>query len=137
MQRGLALCTTGGMKNCIPLAAALCACLALSCMRDPAQETSRAGSAAPGSASIIKEMAVTERGYSPARLEVEGGKPFILRVTRKTADTCGAALLVDGDPVEHLLPEGRAVDVRVTPPKSGELAFTCGMHMMHGVLVAR
>jgi len=85
----------------------------------------------------VKEIAVTERGYEPNRVEVEGGIPVVLRFTRKTADSCGEAVIVQGDPVTHMLPVNRAVDVKVTPPKSGELAFACGMGMMHGVLVVR
>ena len=92
-------------------------------------------SAAPGTA--VKMVEVTDRGFEPARIEVEAGKPVTLRFTRKTAQTCGEAVLIDGDPVEHRLPQNKSVDVQVTAPRSGELAFVCGMHMMRGVLVAR
>ena len=84
----------------------------------------------------VVEIAVTDRGFEPARLEVRGGQPLTLRFTRKTAAACGEAVLIDGDPVEHRLPKDLPVDVHVTPPKSGTLAFQCGMHMMNGTLVA-
>ena len=85
----------------------------------------------------VKEIAVTAKGYEPQRIDVEGGKPVVLRFTRTTTDTCGEAVIVAGDPVAHMLPVNRPVDVKVTPPKSGELAFACGMGMMHGMLVVR
>ena len=80
---------------------------------------------------------MTAKGYEPQRIDVEGGKPVVLRFTRTTTDTCGEAVIVAGDPVAHMLPVNRPVDVKVTPPKSGELAFACGMGMMHGTLVVR
>ena len=85
----------------------------------------------------IKELAVTEKGYEPARIEVEGGKPMVLRITRKTTEMCGEAVIVAGDPVSHMLPLNRPVDLQLTPPKTGELTFACGMGMMHGALVVR
>jgi plastocyanin domain-containing protein len=85
----------------------------------------------------IREIAVTDRGYEPSRLDVAAGKPLVLRVTRKSPGSCGEALLVEGDPVEHKLPLNTPMDIKVAPPKAGELAFTCGMKMMRGVLVAR
>jgi Cu+-exporting ATPase len=91
----------------------------------------------PTSGAPVRTVDVTERGYEPARLEVEGGKPLTLRFMRKTTQTCGEAVLIDGDPVAHMLPVNRPVDVQVTAPRTGELAFVCGMHMMRGVLVAR
>ena len=85
----------------------------------------------------VKELSVTDKGYEPARIEVEGGKPMILRITRKSADHCGEAVVIAGDPVSHMLPLNRPVDLPVTPPKTGELTFACGMGMMHGALVVR
>ena len=108
--------------------AALCA-LPLACKSEPPRPAPATGP--------VREVSVTDRGYEPARLEVEGGKPLTLRFTRKTKDACGEAVVIQGDPVQHMLPYQRSLDVTVTPPKSGELAFACGMGMMHGVLVAK
>ena len=83
----------------------------------------------------VKELSVTDRGYEPSRIDVLGGQPVVLRVTRNSRDTCGEVLVIQG--VRHVLPFGRTIEVRVTPPLSGELAFSCGMGMMHGTLVAR
>jgi len=84
----------------------------------------------------VKEVAVTEKGYEPSRVEVEGGRPTLLRFTRKTSDTCGEALVVEGDPTRYMLPVGKPIDVRVTPPKTGSIRFACGMDMMRGTIVA-
>jgi Cu+-exporting ATPase len=105
------------------------------CKADPPPPATAAPAASTGVA--VKEIAVTEKGYQPNRVEVEAGKPVVLRFTRRTTDTCGEAVVVQGDPVSHMLPVNRPVDIKVTAPKSGELTFACGMDMMHGVLHVR
>jgi plastocyanin domain-containing protein len=57
-------------------------------------------------------------------------------VFTRTADSeCISQLKApDGKLVD--LPKGKAVDVAVTVPASGELGFACGMDMFHGSIVA-
>jgi plastocyanin domain-containing protein len=85
----------------------------------------------------VREIAVTKDGYEPARVVVPAGKPAILRFTRKADPSCGDAVEVQGDPVKHALPLDVPVDVKVTAPASGELAFACPMHMFQGTVVVR
>jgi Cu+-exporting ATPase len=112
----------------------LSASLALAACKPPAPAATAARTA---DGLPLKEIAVTEHGFDPNRVDVDAGRPVVLRFTRKTPDTCGEAVKIAGDPVTHMLPVNRPVDVKVTAPKAGELAFACGMEMMHGVLVAR
>jgi len=120
------------------LAAALCLAACRPESATSAAAASPTAAAATTAAGLpIKELAVTEKGYEPARIEVEGGKPMVLRITRKTTDQCGESVIIAGDPVSHLLPLNRPVDLPITPPKTGELTFACGMGMMHGALVVR
>ena len=37
--------------------------------------------------------------------------------------------------MRHMLPLGRAVDIKVTAPPSGEIAFACPMNMIRGAVV--
>jgi plastocyanin domain-containing protein len=84
----------------------------------------------------VKEIAVTSKGFEPARVEVAPGKPVILRFTRKVAETCADAVDVQNDPVRHMLPLDTPVDVKVVAPASGQLAFACPMQgMIHGAMV--
>jgi plastocyanin domain-containing protein len=80
------------------------------------------------------EVAVTSKGFEPARIEVAPGQKVVLRITRKVADTCADAVEVQGDPVRHMLPLGAAVEVRATAPAAGELAFACPMKMIRGAI---
>jgi plastocyanin domain-containing protein len=78
---------------------------------------------------------VTEKGFEPDRVQAAAGQQVTLRFTRKVAQTCADAVEVQGDPVRHMLPLNAPVDVKVTAPKSGELAFACPMNMYRGAIV--
>jgi plastocyanin domain-containing protein len=99
--------------------------LALSC-KQQAQRPSQSG---------VAEITVTDKGFEPDRIQAASGKPLTLRFTRKAAQTCADAVEVQGDPVRHMLPLNVPVDVKVSPPKSGELAFACPMNMYRGAIV--
>lgn len=108
------------------------AALLISCKAQQAPPASPSAAAGPQ----VKEIAVTAKGFEPSRVEVAPGMPVILRFTRKVADTCADAVDVQGDPVRHMLPLDTPVDVKVTAPASGQLAFACPMQgMIHGAVV--
>jgi plastocyanin domain-containing protein len=102
--------------------------LALSCKQHP---QAPAQSGAPG----VIEIAVTEKGFEPDRVKAVASQPITLRFFRKVAQTCADAVEVQGDPVKHMLPLNVPIDVKVTPPASGELAFACPMNMYRGAIV--
>lgn len=108
-------------------AALLVLLLAASCR----QEAQPATQSAPG----IHEITVTEKGFEPDTIKVSAGEKVTLRFTRKAAQTCADAVEVQGDPVKHVLPLNAPVDVKVTAPPSGELAFACPMNMYRGSIV--
>ena len=83
----------------------------------------------------VYEISVTHQGFEPSRIEARPGEAVTLRITRKVDPTCGDAVDVQGDPVRHLLPLNAPVDVRVTAPASGQIAFACPMKMYTGAIV--
>lgn len=87
------------------------------------------------SASGVAEITVTDKGFEPDRIQATAGQPLTLRFTRKAAQTCADAVEVQNDPVRHMLPLNVPVDVKVTPPASGQLAFACPMNMYRGAIV--
>lgn len=91
-------------------------------------------SATPISSGTV-DVKVTAKGFEPDRISVAPGKPITLRFTRTVAETCADAVNVQGDPVKHLLPLNAPVDVKVTPPASGQIAFACPMNMYRGAIV--
>lgn len=83
----------------------------------------------------VREVTITAKGFEPDRVEAPAGKALVLRFTRKVAETCADAVDVQGDPVRHMLPLDTPIDVKVTAPASGQLAFACPMKMYRGAIV--
>jgi plastocyanin domain-containing protein len=76
-----------------------------------------------------------EKGYHPDRIAGKPGEKIVLSVTRTTDAECLAQLKTpDGTVVD--LPRGKSTDVAIVVPNSGEAAFTCGMGMYKGTVVA-
>jgi plastocyanin domain-containing protein len=85
----------------------------------------------------VYDVSVTKNGFEPARIEVPPGREVVLRFTRKVAQTCADSVLVQGDPVKHMLPQDKPVEVRLTSPATGQLGFACGMDMYRGAVVVK
>jgi plastocyanin domain-containing protein len=83
----------------------------------------------------VYAVSVTEKGFEPGRVEVPPDKDVVLRFTRKVKDTCADSVVVQGDPVKHMLPLDKPIDVPLRSPKSGEVRFACGMDMYRGSVV--
>jgi plastocyanin domain-containing protein len=72
-------------------------------------------------------------GYKPSRIEARPGESLILVFTRTAEGECLSQIKVaDGEVKE--LPMNQPVEIPVTAPKSGEIAFACGMDMFSGVI---
>jgi plastocyanin domain-containing protein len=84
--------------------------------------------------SKVVAITVTEKGFEPDHVEAAASQPLTLRFTRKVEQTCADAVEVQGDPVRHMLPLDKAVDVKVKVPASGEIAFACPMDMYRGAI---
>jgi plastocyanin domain-containing protein len=112
----------------ISLTILLCAACQKSGNSPPAAQAGPTGSAK------VVAIAVTEKGFEPDHVEAAPSQALVLRFTRKTDPTCADAVEVQGDPVRHALPLDKPVDVKVTAPKSGELAFACPMDMYRGAI---
>jgi plastocyanin domain-containing protein len=80
------------------------------------------------------EMQVTEDGFVPARIKANKGEKLRLVITRKTDRTCAKEIVIKEAGVNTPLPLEKTVTVEVTPKKSGELKYACGMDMITGVI---
>ncbi len=96
-----------------------------------------AGCASQGARSGRIEMAVTEKGFEPANVQVKQGQPVTLVVTRKTDATCATELVVADYGIRRALPLNQPVEVTFTPDKAGEIRYACGMDMIAGKIVVR
>ena len=97
------------------------------------------GEATPPLAASSTSLAITVdgSGYHPTSANAASGKPVHLVFTRTSNDGCGQKLVFPALGIRKDLPLNEAVAVDVTMPASGQLAFTCGMNMYRGSIVAQ
>lgn len=82
-------------------------------------------------------IAVGARGYTPSEVEAAAGAPVRLVFTRTSDEGCGQQLVFPDLDIRRDLPLGEPVAVDLTMPATGRVAFTCGMAMYEGAVVAR
>jgi len=101
---------------------------------DVAPGAARQTDAVPAGAFRIR---VTQRGYEPARLEVPANEGVQLAFTSDSAPNCGAEVVFASLGIRRKLPSGETVIVQIPAAAAGEIAFSCGMGMYRGLIVAR
>jgi RND family efflux transporter MFP subunit len=83
------------------------------------------------------KVIVNEQGYEPATVTLRAGTPARITFVRTTDKTCGTEVAFPTLNIKRALPLNEPVVIEFTPAKSGEIAFACGMHMLHGTVVTR
>ena len=83
------------------------------------------------------KVEVGRKGYSPNRLQAKAGEVLVLDLVR-TADTaCGEYVTVYNTPVKKQLPLNETVSLALRMPAEGDVVFSCGMDMMHGMITVQ
>ncbi|HEY0253612.1 MAG TPA: cupredoxin domain-containing protein [Kofleriaceae bacterium] len=100
----------------------------------PAVATQTAGTVENGVRKIPVEA--NNDGYKPDKIIGKPGEKLDLVFTRTSEADC-ISQLVTPDKQTVALPLNKPVDVNITVPASGQLAFACGMDMFHGSIVAQ
>ncbi len=83
------------------------------------------------------EVAVTDAGFVPAKIDVKKGERVQLVVTRKTDATCAKAIVIKDQKVNADLPLNKAVTVDVKTDKAGNIHFSCPMDMITGEITVK
>lgn len=91
---------------------------------------------APADGRTEVHIKVDAVGYHPEEAHAPAGKPARLILTRTTDEGCGQELVIPSLKIKRELPLNQPVSIDITMPASGKLAFTCGMDMMKGFVVA-
>lgn len=78
-----------------------------------------------------------EGGYTPDVISIPQGKPTRITFIRKDPSSCLEEVVVHDFRIRKFLPLNQKVTVEITPRKTGEFAFACGMNMFHGKIVVR
>lgn len=76
-------------------------------------------------------------GYSPEVISIPKGKMTKINFLRTDPTDCLSEVVLGDFKIKKELPLNQKVTVEVTPQKSGEFIFTCGMNMYHGKIVVR
>jgi cobalt-zinc-cadmium efflux system membrane fusion protein len=83
------------------------------------------------------KITVNEQGYEPAKVTLRAGVPARLTFLRTTDKTCGTEVVFPSLNIKRALPLNEAVVIAFTPANSGDIAFACGMNMLHGSIVVQ
>ncbi len=76
------------------------------------------------------EISVTEKGFIPNKIDVTTEHPVILKITRKTDDTCSTSVQIPSHKIKKELPLNKTVEIKLGQLDKGEIRFGCGMNMM-------
>jgi plastocyanin domain-containing protein len=90
----------------------------------------------PSDGRAVFSVEVGGDGYHPGEISAPPSTPIRLVFTRTTDEGCGQELVIPSLDVHRDLPLNEQVAVDLVTPASGRLAFTCGMGMYQGAVVA-
>lgn len=97
----------------------------------------RSSAAASADGGGRQEITVTVRGgYDPATIRVKAGQPVRLVFDRQETAGCSEELVFPDFGLRRFLPAHEKTNIDITPPAAGTYAFTCGMSMLHGKVIA-
>ena len=82
-------------------------------------------------------MIVNEQGYEPATITLRAGAPARITFLRTADKTCGTEVVFPSLNIKRALPLNEPVEIEFMPAKAGDIAFACGMNMLHGTVVVR
>jgi membrane fusion protein, heavy metal efflux system len=83
------------------------------------------------------KVVVNEQGYEPATVTLRAGTPARITFVRTIDRTCGTEVVFPSLNIKRALPLNEPVVIEFTPARSGDIAFSCGMNMLHGTVVVR
>lgn len=78
---------------------------------------------------------ISQAGYAPEVVPVRKGQAVRLVFYRSDANNCGEELVFPALGIKREIPVRKPVSVTITPKKTGEIAFTCGMDMYRGKIL--
>ena len=81
------------------------------------------------------KISITPKGFEPSTITLKQGVPATITFIRQTSDTCATSVQIPEYKIKRDLPLNQAVTVEITPTKTGEFTFMCGMNMLKGSVV--
>ena len=82
-------------------------------------------------------VSLTEKGFEPGSIKLRKGVPTRLTFMRKVEASCGTEVVIPDYGIKRELPFNQTITIELTPNKTGEIQFACGMDMFKGKLIIR
>lgn len=100
------------------------------------QRSEVGGKKAEAGQSRVREIKITvDYEYIPATVRVKKGEKVRLLFYKKEDSECTNEVVFKDLNIRKKLPAFKTTAVEITPKKTGEFGFACGMDMIHGLLV--
>src|SRR5205085_9577229 len=84
-----------------------------------------------------RTIIVNAEGYPPSAIKLQRGLRARLNFIRKSADSCGTEVVIPAYKINRPLPLNVPIIIEITPNRSGQFKFTCGMEMFRGAIVVQ
>lgn len=78
---------------------------------------------------------IVEGGYSPNVISIPKDKKTTINFLRKDSSSCLEEVVLSDFKIKKYLPFNQKTSVIITPQKSGEFTYSCGMNMFHGKII--
>jgi plastocyanin domain-containing protein len=75
---------------------------------------------------------IVNGGYQPEVISISKGKTTRINFLRKDPSSCLEEVVLSEFKIRKYLPLNKTVSIEITPQKTGEYPFSCGMNMFHG-----
>ena len=111
--------------------------LGLRSSQSPTSGAPTAGTPADSASVQVAKVLVTEKGFEPDRVSLRAGSAARLTFVRTTDKTCGTEVVFPSLSIKRALPLNEVVAIEFTSPRTGDIAFACGMNMLKGVVVVQ
>ena len=80
---------------------------------------------------------IVQGGYSPDTISIKKGRTTKLNFIRKDPSSCLEEIVLPDFKIRKVLPLNQKVTIELTPSRTGEFSFSCGMNMYHGKIRVR
>lgn len=76
-------------------------------------------------------------GYSPEVISIPKGKTTKINFLRTDPTDCLEEVVLGDFKIRRQLPLNQKVTIEITPQKTGEYGYSCGMNMYHGKIIVK
>lgn len=87
---------------------------------------------------VAKEVdIIVDGGYNPQVISIAKDKTTKLNFIRKDPTDCLEEIVLGDFKIRKSLPLNQKVSIEITPKKTGEFMYSCGMNMYHGKIIVK